>query len=95
MNLGDTHRRHEKDVRTMKEKVQLMIVGKRYFKDKSPNFLTYNEKEQIRTLHEEDSEKWTVDKLSGMLQLVKNVRKIAVHEAHFPVSPCPPPQPKK
>ncbi|KAL7018902.1 hypothetical protein ACKWTF_010953 [Chironomus riparius] len=64
MNLGDTHRQHEKDVRKMKEKVQLMIVGKKYFKDKSPNFLTYNEKEQIRTLHEEDSEKWTVDKLS-------------------------------
>jgi hypothetical protein len=68
MNLGDTHRQHEKDVRRMKEKVQLMIVKQKYFKDKSPNFLTYNEKEQIRTLHEEDSEKWTVDKLSGMQQ---------------------------
>ena len=68
MNLGDTHKQYEKDVRRMKEKVQLMIVGKKYFKSKSPNFLTYNEKEQIRTLHEEDSEKWTVDKLSGMLQ---------------------------
>ncbi|XP_070490019.1 neugrin [Chironomus tepperi] len=64
MNLGDTHRQHERDVKRMREKVQLMIVGKKYFKEKSPNFLTYNEKEQIRTLHEEDSEKWTVDKLS-------------------------------
>ena len=42
-----------------------MIVGNKYFKTKSPNFLTYNEKEQIRTLHDEDSEKWTIDKLSG------------------------------
>ena len=66
MNLEDTHKQHEKEIRRMREKVQSIIVGKKYFKTKSPNFLTFNEKEQIRTLHEEDPDKWTVDKLSGM-----------------------------
>lgn len=48
----------------MKDQVNTFIVGRKYFKSSSPNFLTYNEKEQIRKLHNDDPEKNSEDALS-------------------------------
>lgn len=64
MNLDKTHRQHEKEAAKMRDFDHTMLVGRKYFKSKSPNFLTFAEKEQIRKLHEDDPEKYTLDKLS-------------------------------
>lgn len=64
MNLDKVYQQHEKEMRESKDKVQRLIVRRKYFKTKSPNFLTYNEKEQIKTLHNEEPDKWTIEKLS-------------------------------
>jgi hypothetical protein len=64
MNLNKTHRQHEKEVTQMKDFDRRMLVGRKYFKSFSPNFLTFAEKEQIRKLHEDDPQKYTIDELS-------------------------------
>lgn len=64
MNLNKTYKQHQREVKRAEEKIGICMVGRKYFKKNSPNFLTYNEKEQIRILYIEDSDKWTIDKLS-------------------------------
>ncbi|KAG5673568.1 hypothetical protein PVAND_003606 [Polypedilum vanderplanki] len=64
MNLNMTHREHEKQISKMKDKNYQLIIGRKYFKSKCPNFLTFSEKEQIRDLHSRDPYEWTIDKLS-------------------------------
>lgn len=47
------------------EKRDLKIAERKFFKTmKQPNLLTWEEKEQIRYLHNYDSEEWTVSNLS-------------------------------
>lgn len=48
----------------MKDFDHTMLIGRKYFKSRSPNFLTFSEKEQIRKLHDDDPKKYTVDELS-------------------------------
>lgn len=64
MQADQTVRQHEKEMRMMKDQVNTFIVGRKYFKSSSPNFLTYNEKEKIRKLYDDDSQKNTEDELS-------------------------------
>lgn len=64
MNVHKAHKQFEKEEKQFDEKVSSLIVGQKYFKEKSVNFLTFAEKEQIRALHEQDSDNWTIDKLS-------------------------------
>lgn len=64
MKLNNTHRDYEKEVRQMKDFNHTMLVGRKYFKSKSPNFLTFTEKEKIRRLHDEDPNRYTIDHLS-------------------------------
>lgn len=47
-----------------REKLGNWVVRDKYFKQKSPNFLTWAEKEQIRYLYEKDTEEWTPERLS-------------------------------
>ncbi|XP_058451839.1 uncharacterized protein LOC131430698 [Malaya genurostris] len=60
-----SHRQYEQDTQQYRERLQSWIVGNKYFKTKQLNFLTWSEKEQIRYLHNFDSEEWSVDKLVG------------------------------
>lgn len=64
MNLNKTQRQHEQEVAKMKDFDHRMLIGRKYFKSRSPNFLTFAEKEQIRKLHDDDPKKYTVDELS-------------------------------
>jgi hypothetical protein len=64
MNLNKTHRQHEQEMIRMKDNNHRMMIGRKYFKTKSLNFLTFNEKEQIRDLHEREPDEWTIDQLS-------------------------------
>lgn len=72
-NLGMTHREHIAEVEAMKEREKYNIVKEKYFKQKLPNFLTWNDKEQIRLLHKADPEKWSVEKLSECFPALPDV----------------------
>lgn len=58
-----SHRHHQKEMDEYKEKLRHWIVRDKYFKRKSPNFLTWAEKEHIRHLHQEDPDEWSIEHL--------------------------------
>lgn len=64
LNVNEAHKQFEDEERKHKDNIEAWIVGNKYFKDKSPNFLTYSEKEQIKMLHEQNADEWTLEKLS-------------------------------
>lgn len=64
MNVGKAHKQFEQEEKQYKQKISTMIVGQKYFKERSINFLTWSEKEQIRALNQEHPEEWPIDRLS-------------------------------
>lgn len=64
MKLGMAYDEHLKEIETTKENLKYHIVHQKYFKKNMPNFLTWNDKEQIRFLHRTEPEEWTIEKLS-------------------------------
>lgn len=64
MNVDKTHKEHMKELEIRKERLKNQIVKQKYFKTKYPNFLTWNDKEQIKYLHSTNPEEWTIDRLS-------------------------------
>lgn len=76
MHLDKIHQLHVKEEDKHKRVVQLKMVGHKYFRPaKSPNLLTWAEKEQIRYLHNSDTEKWTIDKLAQSFPASKEIVK--------------------
>lgn len=47
-----------------KQKLKGRIVVRKYFKVENPNFITWAEREQIKSLHKKDSVEWTPERLS-------------------------------
>lgn len=64
MNVHHAHKEFEAEEQQYSRKVADAIVGRKYFKQKGVNFLTWNEKEQIRMLHQNDPNEFTADKLA-------------------------------
>lgn len=64
MSLGMSHKEHIDEIEAIKEREKYMIVRQKYFKETTPNFLMWSDKEQIRYLYNTNPEEWTVDKLS-------------------------------
>ena len=64
MNVHEAHKKFEHEHKRHKDKIASRIVGQKYFNEKSLNFLTWSEKEQIRMLNKKDPEEWSADKLS-------------------------------
>lgn len=64
MNVGKAHKQFEQEEKRYKQKLSTMIVGQKYFKERGINFLTWSEKEQIRTLSQQHPDEWTADRLS-------------------------------
>lgn len=63
--LNRTHRQHEAELKRRREQIRLFTVKNKYFKaEKQPNLLTWAEKEQIRYLHKEQPDEWTIEKLA-------------------------------
>ena len=62
-NMSDVYDEHTAEMAVAKEKLKYRIVKKKYFDEKDPNFLFWNEKEQIRHLHQ-TNEDWSLDRLS-------------------------------
>ncbi|XP_011313780.1 uncharacterized protein [Fopius arisanus] len=47
-----------------KEKLKVRIIARKYFKSDDPNFITWSEKMQIKSLHEKDPVEWSPERLS-------------------------------
>ncbi|XP_014488975.1 PREDICTED: uncharacterized protein LOC106752080 [Dinoponera quadriceps] len=77
MNVSETHKMHEKEVKVSKERLKQKIVARKYFEENEPRFLTFEEKKQIHTLHESNPEEWPVEKLSESFPaLPETIKKI-------------------
>lgn len=64
MNVGEAQKEHEREVMHEYEKRQYMNVKRKYFKEDNVNFLSWNDKEQIRFLYNTNRKEWTIEKLS-------------------------------
>lgn len=65
MNTHTSYKAAQKELAGHQEKLGHWIVRNKYFKSHSVNLLTFSEKEQIRHLHGQDREEWTVEKLAA------------------------------
>lgn len=73
MNANLSHKEYIEELNARKEREKYFIVQQKYFKEKIPNFLTYNDKLQIKYLHRTDPEQWTVQKLSDSFPALPNI----------------------
>lgn len=64
MDVHKSHRGHVEEVERKHERLKYQIVKQKYFKVKNPNFLTWNDKQQIKYLYSTNSKEWTFEKLS-------------------------------
>lgn len=63
--LHKVHRAHESEMVANKERLKYLIVRNKYFKStEKQNFLTWAEKEQIRSLNKTDTEQWPIERLA-------------------------------
>ncbi|XP_020289861.1 uncharacterized protein LOC109857695 [Pseudomyrmex gracilis] len=77
MNVGESHKAHERETQRQKEILKQQIVKQKYFQEKEPRFLTYAEKQLICKLHEHKPEEWTIEKLSQSFPaLPETIKKI-------------------
>lgn len=53
-----------RNVELVREREKYLIVKQKYFKNQTPNFLSWNEKMKIRNLYNKDPDEWSIDKLS-------------------------------
>ncbi|XP_025411558.1 uncharacterized protein LOC112684319 [Sipha flava] len=68
-DLLDSHLlydQHKKEISKQREFKSFQNIKRKYFKNNTctPNFLTYFEKQQIKTLHEKSPQEWTPETLS-------------------------------
>lgn len=70
---GPTVSHLKKFAKKERERLKLKILKRKYFKDsKEENLLTWETKEQIRFLHQEFPEDWTIEKLSQSFPISHN-----------------------
>lgn len=69
-----SHRQHEEEMKLRKEQDKFYTIRHKYFKSpKSPNMLTWAEKEHIRNLHKEDPDEWSAERLSESFPATQDV----------------------
>ena len=78
MEVHKLHEQHEKELAQIKEREKYLIVREKYFKEKSPNFLTWHDKEQIRYLHNTEPEEWTIERLSEGFPALPETIKVGI-----------------
>lgn len=79
MNMGDVHREHEKELKEFREKEKYWIVRQKYFKENKINFLSWNDKEQIRFLNQSNPNEWTIEKLADGFPALPDTIKVKPH----------------
>ncbi|XP_012528329.2 uncharacterized protein LOC105831947 [Monomorium pharaonis] len=86
MNVGISHKMHEREMRIRKERLKQQIVTQKYFKEKEPRFLTFMERELIHKLHKHNPEEWTVEKLSESFPALPETIQRILHAKWSPKS---------
>lgn len=76
MHVGKMHEEYENEVEMFREKEKRWIIKQKYFKESTPNFLTYSEKQQIKYLNNTDPDTWTIEKLSEGFPALPSVIKV-------------------
>ncbi|XP_011879512.1 PREDICTED: uncharacterized protein LOC105568437 [Vollenhovia emeryi] len=64
MNVGVSHKMHEREMQSKKEHLKRRIVAHKYFKEREPRFITFAERKMICKLHNHNPDEWTAEKLS-------------------------------
>lgn len=64
MNVHKSHKEHFRELEARKEREKFLIVKQKYFKQHLPNFLTWQDIEQIRYLHNQNPEEWNIERLT-------------------------------
>ncbi|XP_066593375.1 DNA ligase 1-like [Prorops nasuta] len=62
--VGQSYNMHLKEKQVAKDKLKQQITAEKVFKEHQPSFLTYVEKEEIKSLHKNDPNLWTPEELS-------------------------------
>lgn len=78
MDLDMTYNDHTQQMENIQEKEKYLIVKRKYFKEKVPNFLTYSDKQQIKYLYNTDPEMWTIEKLSEGFPALPDTIKVSM-----------------
>lgn len=78
MGVGTSYNEHMEEMEARREQQKYFIVGQKYFKEKLPNFLTWNDKQQIKFLHRTDPEQWTIEKLSQSFPALPEVIAVSI-----------------
>ncbi|XP_033223526.1 uncharacterized protein LOC117177137 [Belonocnema kinseyi] len=86
MNAGTSHRMHEGELAVQKEKLKTKITFSKYLKEVEPSFLTFAEKEEIKSLHERDPNEWSVERLSESFPALPATIKKVLHAKWSPKS---------
>lgn len=73
-NLSASYDQHERELDLRKEQRKLFVYKSKYFKSKkSPNLLTWAEKEQIRNLYKKSPDEWTAEKLAECFPATEDI----------------------
>ncbi|XP_034664997.1 uncharacterized protein LOC117899233 [Drosophila subobscura] len=65
MDVQKTHRQHEAQQQAQRDRVRQFMIKHKYFRDvKLPNLLLHAEKEQMRLLHEQRPDEWSIERLA-------------------------------
>lgn len=76
--LNKVHREFERDVVYNDKKIKQIMIKNKYFNEKQRNFLTWAEKEQIRNLHSNNPDEWTLERLAESFPInIGDVGKVA------------------
>lgn len=89
MDVDKAEKLHESEIEAFKEKQKLWIVGRKYFKENKVNFLTWNDKEQIRHLHQTNPQEWTVEKLSEGFPALPNTIAVSLDFKYLEILQIP------
>lgn len=69
-----------------KEYLKRQIVAKKYYKENNPRFITFEEKEKIRMLHESEPEQWPIERLSESFPALPETIQKILHSKWSPKS---------
>lgn len=86
MNIGESHKMHEREMRRNKEHLKQQITNRKYFKEKEPRFLTFAERQLIRKLYESNPEEWTIERLSESFPVLPETIQKILHANWSPKS---------
>lgn len=76
--VNKSYKEHQNEMLKKKDMLKKQIVKQKYFKENTPNLLTWSEKEQIRYLHNKDPVGWTLEKLSDSFPMTVATAEVTI-----------------